>query len=426
LADEYELPVSLIQESVEPFLQGALQSGFIRLSDPSHQPEPEAGKDWLATLPLMTLWLHVTNACNLKCYYCSQQAGPRVDRSAELRPAEIAALYQDLPPGTRYKTVISGGEPFIREDLLEILKVSKSYGLTYLTTNGIVDDETILLDSLPYLDEIQVSVDGPDASIHDRMRGAGSFSKTEHTLRLLKEAGFQDIWISTTATSDNVSYLTRMLRFAYTCGARGLYVGRLMPSGRSRHNPTFFADERALDKELENLWLAYTTLADFNKNNKNFNFSLQIAGDKLMRSIFGQKFHNCGLGGCGTISVAHNGDVYPCSLLHVDEFKLGNVRQSTLAEIIRKGRAEYGRLTVDNLEHCRDCEVRYICGGGCLAKSYYRTGDLQSKNPECAKHYQNVINWCWHVSPRIYHARFARENVLASDEKSDDMGELAS
>lgn len=413
---DFDLPVALIRESIEPFFRGALNSGFIREmdgldADTLFKPlGPREG--WTDDIRLMTIWLHVTKACNLKCYYCSVSASPQAGRKRELTLQEIEAIYENLPEGPQYKTVISGGEPFIRDDILDIIKICKSHGLTYLTTNGIIENQQVLMDSLAHLDELQISIDGPDAAVHEKMRGRGSFDKAMETLSLLKSSEYKNYWISTTATKHNLPYLTKMLRFAYTHKALGLYVGRLMPSGRSRNNPSIMPDSARLKAELDKLWFAYHALIAFNRNRKDFEFELHVARDMVYRTIFNQKFYNCGFGGCGTISVAHNGDVYPCSNLQVSELKMGNVRRKPFLDILTEGRAKYSELNVDTLPVCKECSVRYTCGGGCPALSYYTNGKFETKNPACAQHFENVIHWSQNVSPMVYSPKYAHRTSM--------------
>jgi radical SAM protein with 4Fe4S-binding SPASM domain len=420
LAEEYDLPIHLIKESLEAFFIGALRVGFIReVDDESRLPEifaPFGGDgDRLSKNPLTTIWLHVTNACPLECYYCARESDPHVDRTDELTLEEIVNLYENLPEGPLYKTVITGGEPFLRADVPEIVKTAKKHGITMLTTNGLVNDKSRLLDALEYLDAIQISVDGPTAELHDKMRGKGSFEAAMSTMAALKDSGYKNYWLSTTATHDNFKHLSEMLKFAYIHGACGLYVGRLMPSGRSRNNNNIFPEEAEIEKELEKLWSAYGTLVEFHKNSQKFNFILEIARSKVYRTVFNAKYATCGLGGNGTISVAHNGDVYPCHQLHVDEFKIGNVRKEPLHKLLQKASAHYSSYTVDHLPRCKDCSIRYMCRGGCLALTYFLTGNLKNENPECSRNYHNITTWCSTVVPRMYRPRYLRKKILASE-----------
>ncbi len=423
LSREYSIPAHLIREAIEPFFKGALEIGFVREVGESGEEALflplSRTDDWLENLPIMTIWLHVTNACNLKCGYCSLESDPKADRARDLTVEEIAGLYDRLPAGPRYKTVISGGEPFVRKDILEILKASKEHGLTYLTTNGIVPERGVLEESLDYLDEIQVSVDGPDASVHDLLRGKGSFDKTLSTLNVIKESGFKDFWIATTATRHNVDHLKEMVRFAYSLEAKGLYIGRLMPCGRGREFEAMAPSDEEIDEALEKVWFAYAMLMDFHKNRKGFDFALTVARDKITRTVFGQKFHTCGLGGCGVISVAHSGNVYPCSLLHVEELKLGNVREEPFHAILERSRLTYRQRTVDASPQCMDCSVRYMCGGGCPALAYHLHGDMERQNTECERNYNNIIQWCWKVTPKFFRPSYVRDDVFSPGPKGE-------
>ncbi len=93
---------------------------------------------------------------------------------------------------------------------------------------------------------------------------------------------------------------------------------------------------------------------------------------------------NCGAG-TGVLSIAANGDVYPCHAFHVPEFKAGTIKNDSLETIYRNSLvfAKFKETTVDSIEKCKDCHLRYFCGGGCRASGYYHKKSLLSTDPMC-------------------------------------------
>ena len=72
-----------------------------------------------AALPVETVFLHVTKACNLRCPYCYFCASePLTD---EMRTDEFTRLWPDIVALRPRKVVFTGGEPFLRPDLLDLL-----------------------------------------------------------------------------------------------------------------------------------------------------------------------------------------------------------------------------------------------------------------------------------------------------------------
>ena len=89
--------------------------------------------------------------------------------------------------------------------------------------------------------------------------------------------------------------------------------------------------------------------------------------------------------GDNEISISPTGDVYPCQLLHIDQFLAGNVHERSIQEIYRDSPAlqHCADLDVDHIEKCSDCAIRYICGGACRARGYYETGRIDGTGDFC-------------------------------------------
>jgi len=94
--------------------------------------------------------------------------------------------------------------------------------------------------------------------------------------------------------------------------------------------------------------------------------------------------HKCAIGD-GEFSISATGDVYPCQLLHTDEFLCGNVHDQSIRDIYHHSPviARCSHLDVDTIAGCRDCPIKYICGGSCRARAYYEGGDIDSTSEFC-------------------------------------------
>ena len=93
---------------------------------------------------------------------------------------------------------------------------------------------------------------------------------------------------------------------------------------------------------------------------------------------------NCGAGYRG-VSIAADGTVYPCHMLHRPELAMGNVFDGTLAEALESEvSARCRALDAANFEGCATCRYERICGGGCRARSLFASGSLESPDSYCA------------------------------------------
>ena len=85
---------------------------------------------------------------------------------------------------------------------------------------------------------------------------------------------------------------------------------------------------------------------------------------------------NCGFGG---LSISSNGNVYFCNRIHeVDCF--GNVNRDSLQDVLIKGRLVLNDTAVENVEPCKGCILRYICGGDCRIDHFNFKGHIKGWN----------------------------------------------
>src|ERR1700733_815499 len=154
----------------------------------------ERAKDGRAgRLPAVVVY-EATMRCNLHCEFC--YVGTLLNLEGEWREElPLDALRRAFPDGADLRVSLTGGEIFMRKDILGVMDVfrEKGYVCGYITTNGTIisEERAAALADLArrgFLRHISVSVDGP-TDLHDRARGvAGTFERTSAGLRRLQEA----------------------------------------------------------------------------------------------------------------------------------------------------------------------------------------------------------------------------------------------
>jgi Fe-coproporphyrin III synthase len=165
------------------------------------------------SLPIVILY--VTEGCNLRCISCSY----RERLPGELSMDDIAELSQSLVSFGLKTIVYSGGEPLMRRDFPGICALFKGESVSQsLLTNGLLLEKRFR-EIQEYVSEIIISIDGPDAPTHDRIRGLASFAQIikgiEHIM------GFSDrpsIAIRTVVQKSNYNRLQEIVRFARNAG----------------------------------------------------------------------------------------------------------------------------------------------------------------------------------------------------------------
>lgn len=85
------------------------------------------------------------------------------------------------------------------------------------------------------------------------------------------------------------------------------------------------------------------------------------------------------------ISIADDGGVYPCQLLHEPQFCAGNIKRQSVLDIYNSQTfRELRKIDVHSIAECSTCPIRHMCGGACRARAYYECGSLQVSGDFCS------------------------------------------
>ncbi|GAC1518356.1 MAG: hypothetical protein NVS2B7_39590 [Herpetosiphon sp.] len=181
------------------------------------QPEPVSG---VPTLALdWKLWLYTNYDCNLRCSYCVAKSSPNAPRRA-LGLANVQRLVDEAVELGFTDVFLTGGEPFILNDIFEMLTYSSARVRTTVLTNAMLLRGARLEKLVAIANEnlvVQVSLDGGRPEDHDAYRGAGSWAKTVAGINLLQERGFR-VRLSTTETPANAAHLSKVCDFHRSLG----------------------------------------------------------------------------------------------------------------------------------------------------------------------------------------------------------------
>jgi MoaA/NifB/PqqE/SkfB family radical SAM enzyme len=189
-------------------------------------------------LPMGAVY-EATMRCNLHCEFC--YVGDLLNIEGEWRQ-ELAldALAKAFPDQSGFQISLTGGEIFMRKDILSVLDLfrEKGYACGYLTTNGtiITEERAEALADLAakgFLKHISVSVDGPK-DLHDAARGLkGTFERTTQGLQRLQAAARKKgaplrVSINTTVAHESLDALDRMVDVAGELGVDAIGLNHLM------------------------------------------------------------------------------------------------------------------------------------------------------------------------------------------------------
>ena len=151
--------------------------------------------------------LNITFKCNQRCSYC----GIYNDTRGEMTTEQICNMIDEFVEMGTARLSITGGEPFLREDLPDVIDHAHNRGLfVSLATNGSLVAKRI--DSLKNVNSVNMTLDGPEA-IHDQQRGKGNYKKVLEAVGLFKDNGIP-VYLITVITKNNCARVLDILELA--------------------------------------------------------------------------------------------------------------------------------------------------------------------------------------------------------------------
>jgi radical SAM protein with 4Fe4S-binding SPASM domain len=307
--------------------------------------------------------LSLVEECNLKCIYCYATDRPkstnRLTREDHFRLVDdINAISKDS------SIVLTGGEPLLPTYVIDLAEYAKSIGnQVHLLTNGTLITEHHAKRISDTFNLIKISIDGSTQAIHEFHRGKGTFAKTMKAVDLLTQHS-APLQIAMTVTKKNIHDIDAMTKKFGSC----LTFAPLFVAGRAKANKELYIT----GKEY------YQSLSSVNGVNPLSYLCSSLAASKQKRIM------KCAIGD-GEISISENGDVYPCQLLHFPQFKAGNIRNQSLKTIYETSEVlnSCRKLTVLEISGCKTCEIRFICGAACRARTFYEENRLDVSGSFC-------------------------------------------
>ena len=331
---------------------------------------------------------HLTERCNLHCRHCYQRVVV-----PEMDCAEICQAIDDIKSTfdswvTEHKMAVSpsfhftGGEPLLRNDLMDILEYVRDYGYaTALMSNGtlITDDAARQLRQVQ-VKEVQVSIDGLEA-VHDAIRGRGSFQRALRGIEKLLAQGI-DTSINFTLSRLNIGEVDGLVRLAEERGIGSVTFSRLVSCGRG----SALGSEMLTPPELAAF---YSRVPGYQAGSKVVFASrdplLTVAG--LTDEVADVEFP---VGGCAAgvfgITIAADGSIMPCRRM---DLSIGNIRESSLREVWADSPVLWSLRNRDEYDgSCRSCYYWPVCRGcRAIALAFARSAgkeDYLGPDPQCS------------------------------------------
>ncbi len=333
---------------------------------------------------LLLQW-HITERCNLRCEHCYQDSF-KGDELSHVELLSVLEQFTDLLTFWRDQSslstpghiTITGGEPFVRSDFLDLLEVFAAqkdiYSFAILTNGSLIDRKRA--EYLRALDPafVQVSIEGTEQT-HDSIRGEGNYQLTVEAIRNLVQAKLPTL-ISFTAHRQNYREFPAVVRLARKMDVTRVWSDRMIPLGSGLNRELLNPEET---REFFKLMRRSKLTTDLMRMIRLSHTELSMRR-ALQHLIVGGAPYHC-TAGDGLITVQPNGDLLPCRRMPVT---VGNLMQTSLSKLYDESALFVALRDQNRISNgCETCAAKRSCRGGLKCLSYATAGDPFQADPGC-------------------------------------------
>lgn len=362
--------------------------------------------------PITVVW-NFTNRCNLNCLHCHQDSSPTCS-DPELTTSQAFEVIDNMADAGVAILTFSGGEPVLRPDLYDAVERANDQGiLCTIASNGTLITQKVAEDlAKAGVRRVEIGLDGATAETHDFLRNKpGSFEATVRGIVSCAAVGFDELAVTMTHYSKNVSELEATMELAEKLGATRFYLNRLIPAGRGAKASCLDVTPSERIEALEALYRKfhksvssgtgmqcyargmtyYARLGYERSNGRIFTVSEALSGyEKMFIGRFGLAVSKIvrrlatAFGGCSAgltyAGLTASGDLLPCVPAPIE---LGNLLEQSLEEIWIHNRLLNSIRDRSALKgSCGVCAFRTLCGG-CRFTAYIAQQDWLGTDGSC-------------------------------------------
>lgn len=342
---KYHVPAEKIRIDVGQFLEQLWQRQIIDLPGREHisnaeraamvteEPHNRNGKMYEEALNasiLFRVWLDLLIPCNLRCRHCYLDFSEK-----DIVPfPEICNYLDQLADHGCPEIVLTGGEIFLRKDILDIVAYTESKGFLFdLYTNAnYINKEKADQLSKYQINNVQISIYGTNAETHEAVtRKSGTFDKSINAARMLIERGVP-VRLEYHIQQDNFEDAFRFPEFATSLGASYTFDSKLVANRNGSNEPLQYSVTLQQQAQIYKAGLM--------KREATFVCTAAVSKARINS----------------------HGDIYPCELINTAV--VGNLKKQTLAEIwasprrtkLREQILGYKPTRCGGCNHVSDCE----------------------------------------------------------------------
>lgn len=329
---------------------------------------------------IANITLNLTNRCNLKCAFCYNE----VRKGREVTASEVISFLKK-GKGVLSKDaslIVLGGEPFFRPqalfDLIDYSADELTLALMVSTNGTLITDDIVTSLSKRKVD-VQISLDSYLQKKHDALRGKGVFEKAVDAAKRLVEAKVHTI-LSMVYDANNIDEMESYLDLALSLNVDEARFIPLRNAGAAvKHDPSARPNQI---KVFEHLLGILERRPNVRRLLKRDFFSIAMIKCRSSSSSI-----SCGIGR-RVIFLDADGSIYPCPNHVSDIYKLGNIIENTLSEILhhtKRMQEIRDKYRIDRYTKCAKCAFRRWCAGDCRGEVLSVTGDPLAPSVHCSE-----------------------------------------
>ena len=339
------------------------------------------------------IYIELTGNCNLRCKYCyffDNQDVNYIDLSTD----DWINLFNELGEMHVMSVTLSGGEPFIRNDLKVLIDSIVQNRMRYsIVSNGSLITEEIAqhISLSGRCDSVQLSIDGSTAEIHDSARGSGSFKGVMRGLEILMRNGINTS-VRYTIHKYNVDDLENGTKFFLEeLGLRSFGTNSASYFGKAKENTDIMLTHSDRVKAMKILYSL----------NEKYDGRIKAAAGPLadalnfknMQNAFNLKeppFKGGGyLSGCGCynteLAIRCDGAIIPCSML--PSIVLGYINTDRIIDVWHNSEKlnklrQRSSIRLNSFKFCQECNFTDYCRGNCPGLAYNYLEEVNHPSPD--------------------------------------------
>lgn len=312
------------------------------------------------------IYLEVTRACPLQCLHCYADAGP--SRQEEITSQDFENLIRQMVDMNIKELIISGGEPFLRQDILQLFDIALIGGLKVIVlTSGILINRRIAQEIKNYDIDLRLSLDGITPETHDFIRGKGNLEKVIEVIRILKEENIKNLSIHFTVNRMNIPEILKLPNFLFDLGIRDVVISTIKPAGRALRHPGLLIGPE--------LMLLVRDRINIISKSQHLNF--HVYKERNWQGLGCPAAHTK----CGITS---DGRITPCVFLG-EQFEGENILNYPLKYLWQHDSTLNALRNISSTDGCGGCSSHNNGNGGCRARALYYNGSLNGVDPYCSE-----------------------------------------